>query len=116
MAGRSRWKVSLLTALVLLAPAGCSASEEPSTAASSPLAVASPAHFSSRTFSLPFTVALPVSLKSEPREDIKTLISWKRGHRPGRRAVAAPERGLPPRAAQLHRPYPRTTRHISAAW
>lgn len=73
-----RWIICLLAIVVLMAvQAGCSSSEDSPTAAVSPSATASSSQqFTSRAFSVPFTVTLPGSLKPEPSEEIKNLVTW----------------------------------------
>ncbi|WP_329001771.1 hypothetical protein OHA18_02060 [Kribbella sp. NBC_00709] len=75
MDARIRWISSMLTiAALMVIPLGCAGSDESSAppSASGP----SPVHFTSKAFSVPLTVALPASLKSQATEDTKNLISW----------------------------------------
>jgi hypothetical protein len=72
---RIPWISSMLTIAALTAiPLGCAGNDESSAppSASAP----SPAHFTSQAFSVPLTVTLPASLKSQATEDTKNLISW----------------------------------------
>ena len=75
MSVRMRWISSALVIATLTAiPLGCSANDESPTVP--PSSAPSSANFTSQEFSVPFTVALPNSLKPQPSEDTKTLISW----------------------------------------
>jgi hypothetical protein len=75
MHGRIRWISSALAIAALTAiPLGCAGNDESPTPPSP--STPSSAHFTSKAFSVPLTVNLPASLKPQPSEDTKNLISW----------------------------------------
>jgi hypothetical protein len=77
MHAKARWITSAAAALITLGFSGCSASNGSSTAAtSSPAPATSGQSYTTRAFSIPFTITVPASFKAQPNSDTKTFLTW----------------------------------------
>jgi hypothetical protein len=81
MHAKARWITSAAAALITLGFSGCSASNGSSTAAtSSPAPAISGQSYTTRAFSVPFTITVPASFfKAQPNSDTSTFLTWFTG-------------------------------------
>lgn len=81
MHAKARWMTSAAAALITLGLSGCRASNGSSTAAaSSPAPAISGQSYTTRAFSVPFTITVPASFfKAQPNSETSTFLTWFTG-------------------------------------